>query len=946
MTPDRWQRINEIYQSLLERDPDQQEAFLKTACAGDESLLDEVKSLMAGAKDADEFLKSPAAAFRNAEASQNGKAGIDLTGRLLSHYRILQKIGAGGMGVIFLARDEHLQRDVAVKMLPAGTLADEPARKRFRNEALALSKLNHANIETVHDFDTRDGIDFLVTEYLSGPTLRDRLSQGSLPETEVIVLGMQLAAALEEAHEKGVIHRDLKPSNIILTAKGQLKILDFGLARLLHPAGEALSTDSYSASMRIAGTLPYMAPEQLRGEALEPRSDLFSFGAVLYEMATGRRAFTGNTSAVVCDAILNRTPPAPARLNPGLSADLERIIHKALEKIPENRYHYAKEMLVDLRRCSSQSALSTLKEEQPRGPAKSAVIKWAAIAVSAAAVLTLAWRVFLPARQPLPHFRDSITTKTAGWEGDPEVSPDGSMVLYSSNVSGKHEIFLSNADGTEAKMLVDDGTDNTSPTWFPDQKAVAFASERDGVKGIWKLNLPGGVATLLIPNAQDPAISPDGRHIAFARPSPSGYRRIGVASLSNPSDVTVLTSDRDGIWDHDNPAWSPEGKEICYWSRHGLWIVALAGGPARRLTPGYELDLAPVWSHDGRYIYFCSHRNGSPHIWRVKSRGGEPEQLTLGSGPESHPSLPWDGGKLYYTTSTMAQQIVLLNRRTGAETLISDSESEYMASLAADGSGIVYSSDRGGTGNLNLWIQDLANGRISGAPRKLTRFDDIASNPALSPDNKWVAFYRIIRGQRDIWIVANPTGETFQVTDHPAADIHPAWSPDGSQLAFISERSGWRDIWIVPVSDGRSTSPPRELATYPVSAYAPAWSPDGGTIAFPGETEGRAEIWLIAANGGAQPQKITSGAEVKRVRWDYSTGDLLASAAWAADRVSLWRFSPKTRTGRPFSPAIEFGGKEAPGLFDISRDGQLLLFTRAGGTKGHIRALDAPNFKF
>jgi serine/threonine protein kinase/Tfp pilus assembly protein PilF len=280
-----------------------------------------------------------------------------MIGQTISHYRIIEQIGAGGMGVVYRARDERLDRDVAIKVLPPGTLADEAARKRFRKEALALAKLNHPNIATVHDFDTQDGIDFLVMEYVRGVTLAEKIVQGGMHAKDVLEIGQQLVNTLADAHEHGIVHRDLKPGNIMLTAKHQVKLLDFGLAKLLNPVLAEDVTRSLSVIDIAAGTLPYMAPEQLRGEDTDVRADIYSVGVILYEIATSHRPFEAKLSTVLADEIIHKVPTPPRHFRAELSSNLETVILRCLEKLPKRRYQSTKELQVDLERLRMSAPL-------------------------------------------------------------------------------------------------------------------------------------------------------------------------------------------------------------------------------------------------------------------------------------------------------------------------------------------------------------------------------------------------------------------------------------------------------------------------------------------------------------------------------------------------------------------------------------------------------------
>ena len=362
-----------------------------------------------------------------------------MIGQTLGHYRIVEKIGEGGMGVVYRAHDEGLDRDVAVKVLPEGTLADEGTRKRFRKEALALSKLNHPNVATVHDFDTQGGVDFLAMEHIAGETLQDKLESGPLPEKEIARLGTALVDGLAAAHAQGLVHRDLKPGNMRITPDGLLKILDFGLARAIGPVGESALTQTAGELQGVAGTLPYMAPEQLRGEPLDARTDLYAAGVVLYEMATGQRPFEEKLATALAADIQTKPPQTPRATRPALSSRLEELILKCLEKEPENRYQSEKELVVDLRRLGTPTVAV-----QPETSRRAQL--WWAIPTALAVVATLAALFLLN----MAGLRDSLL-------GSPAPAPgqiSSLAVLPLDNLSGDpEEAYL--VDGMHDALLAD-----------------------------------------------------------------------------------------------------------------------------------------------------------------------------------------------------------------------------------------------------------------------------------------------------------------------------------------------------------------------------------------------------------------------------------------------------------------------------------------------------------
>lgn len=858
-----------------------------------------------------------------------------MVGRTLGHYRIIEKVGVGGMGEIYRAHDEHLVRDVAIKVISAGSLGDQSARRRFRLEALALSKLNHPNVETVFDFNTQEGIDFLVMEYIPGVTLKDRIADGPLPEKEIAHLGLQLAEGLTAAHLHGVVHRDLKPGNIMITPDDRLKILDFGLAKLVDPHDQTGCLDRSTTSQPGAGTLAYMAPEQLSGKLVDQRADIYGAGTVLYEMTTGRHPFQGPVVGSLIDDILHRLPVPPGQFRSGISSRLEEIVLKCLEKDPGDRYQASRDLQIDLRRLCGSTDPRMLPYPVPgkRPYWRHAWIAGAAAALVACVFLFL-W-IFpwmFPAGDAVsPSGHPFQVTRADSWEGEPALSPDGGRIAYSSNESGNLQIYVVDVHGGNPLRLTNDKASDDEPAWFPDGSTVAFASDRGGEQGIWKTGQLGGDPMPLIANATHPAISPDGKQVAFSRRTDGGKLRIGVAPASDSSGVRMLTADADGLWDHEYPAWSPDGRMICYTSRHGLWLVPSAGGKARPLTPGSDRDFDPAWSPDGRHIHFASYREGTVALWRVNASGGNPERITLGTASEVHPNVSRDGARLVYSTGMPAgmpgRGVILLDRDTGAEVSITDLKTDFMAAISPDKKQIVLSSDRYGPYS-DLWLQSLAHGRPSGQARRLASQGGNLSHPVFSPDGHWIAYYGIIAGQRDIWTIPVEGGSPIRFTDNPAPDYHPAWSPDGTQLAFVSEREGPRQIYVEAVKDGKPAGPPRWLETGETAPEAPAWSPDGKLIAFRGAKNDSAEIYVVPVNGGSAPRQITTGAQAWRVRWDGSTGNLLVSGNWGENLVSLRRISLRSGAAMPLEYPVVFGPGNAVGLFDVSGDGRLVVFSR------------------
>jgi Tol biopolymer transport system component len=626
------------------------------------------------------------------------------------------------------------------------------------------------------------------------------------------------------------------------------------------------------------------------------------------------------------------------RQNHDVPPELERIVAKAMAKRADERYQSAQDLMADLKALRRQVDSGVSQEDYVqvrRQRVWLAVVAGLVVLGIGVAALILAQRWLAPA---LPRSVPHQLTSAPGWEAQPALSPDGSLIAYASDEAGQPDIWLVDAHGGSTLRLTDGSAAARSPAWFPSGEAVAFVSDREGRTGIWKVSRLGGIATRLEADAEDPAISPDGTRIAFARSGPSGEMRIFVAPLSNVEDARMLTSDGAGLWNHRYPGWSPDGRTLCYSGQRDLWAVSATGGPARKLTSDDEVDTECAWSPSGRYVYFSSYREGTMAVWRVPASGGPAERVTLGGGPEVHPSLSRDGRRLAYSTFLENPDVVIHDLGTGKESRIGGLREEFSPVFCPDARAVAFVSNRLG-GRFDLWWQAITPDGQPGPPRRLTDHAGSATRPTCSPDGRWVAYHRVLAGQRDIWVVPAEGGNSMQFTTDPAADVHPDWSPDGSRLAFASERGGGSHIWVQPIAGGRPAGSARAVTSGDRMDLAPAWSPDGRAIAFIGSSAGDpGSVWIVRVDEGAPARRVTVGAGAVRVRWERSSGLLLVSGHWGAPEIGIRRVNPEDgRSSEPL-PAIRI----AEGLvdFDVSPDGRLITFSRAEH-RGDIWLLEA-----
>ena len=714
-------------------------------------------------------------------------------GQLLGPYEIIGLIGAGGMGEVYRARDTRLHRDVAIKILPADVATDVDRRQRFEHEAQAAARLDHPNIASVFDVGVNDGVPFIVSELIEGQSLRERLHDGRMEPSMIRNVGAQVAEALAAAHERGIVHRDVKPDNVLINSEGVVKVVDFGIAKII--GGAKLSgrtvTSHGTAPGVVVGTASYMSPEQIRGEAVDHRSDIFSLGAVLYEMIVGARPFSGTTAAETMASVLRDEPRNLDELGTfpgGLSA----LIMRCLDKRPSHRFQSARDLAFSLQTIQRSAAVATISgglghdRKSRRG---------LAAGVLAMGLLATAFVLWGYANRTVGSTTLGVRQLTfdSGVEAFANLSRDGSMVVYAGNTNGNRDIFLRDVGAREAINLTSDSlVSDSQPALSADDRQIAFRSERDG-GGVFVVSRTGGPARRVTRSGFNPSWSPDGLRIVTASESVDWRPDTRTPNESQLHITEIVTGNTRTLSTGDavQPAWSPSGKRIAYWGlwergQRDIWTVAVDGGEPVRVTNDAALDWSPTWAPDGRWLFFSSDRDGAMNLWRVRI---DEETGTLSGSPEAL-NLPasWVGH------ADVAQ--------TGA---------------------IIYSSFQR-TGNLDRTPFDADKGAFVGTPEPVTTGTNFFLQPQPSKDGRWLTFTGQNGTTRSVFVSTIDGKNIRPVTEGFGRDSGVNWNPSSDRILFYSSRSGRYQIFSVN-RDGGELRQETNVDGYGLGRSV--WSSDG-----------------------------------------------------------------------------------------------------------------------
>jgi len=861
-------------------------------------------------------------------------------GSRLGEYTILAAIGAGGMGEVYRARDARLNRDVAIKVLPSVFSSDAGRLQRFEQEARAAAALNHPNILAVFQMGTHDGAPYMVSELLEGETLRELLRRGPLPLRKLIDCGVQIARGLAAAHEKGIVHRDLKPENLFVTKDGHVKILDFGLAKLTQPAPAVetnIPTDrDLTQPGAVMGTVGYMAPEQVSGKALDSRADIFAFGAILYEMLTGKRPFQKPTSAETMSAILNEEPSGIAQVAPATPPAMQRLVQRCLEKSPELRFQSASDLAFALDALSDSGSGSAveptlLRSKRWKWPVLAVVVALVAIAVG---VWFVANRGRAAPENPLLNAQFTPLTDFKGNETQPAISPDGKFVAFISNRSGAFDIWLIQTNGNAlADLTQARGGDMRRPLraigFTPDGSEVWSAGTPKTRLVLWPL-IGGSPHNFLEDGAAEVAWSPDGSRVVYHMTAPGDATFVADG---NGADPHLVIQNGPGLHNH-YPIWSKDGRWIFVVRGvpavrdMDLWRVSPNGGKPERLTH-LDTDVSYPTAIDDRTVVFVAHNESGagPWLWAFDTETRTTRRVSSGLEQYTGLAATADGRRLAAGVVRTQASLwsVPISGRTAEERDVQAFPLSTTRSLAPrfGGGSLFYLSSRDGADG--LWAdRDGQTSQIWDGSQGALQWP-----PAFSADGKSVAFALRRNGKQQMYVMAADGTGVHTISGDLRVEGSASWSPDGKWIVTAGSDRGGAGLFKLPVAGG----PPVRIATGPF--LDPVWSPRGDLIVYCG-----ANVFTLAPLLAMRPDgtpvklpEIDVGREGERARFLPDGTGLVYMIGSTLEEQDFWLLDLRTMRSRRLT---KLSNPARMRTFDITPDGSRIVFDRLQESSGIV----------
>ena len=972
MSDQHWDNLKQIFHAAVALAPGARPAYLDKACEGDVSLRAAVESLIKSHEETTNFIDAPA---YQAAAEMLAENYEFKSGHTIAHYQIRSVLGEGGMGKVYLAHDTKLDRKVALKILPPGLAANQESMRRFTQEAKTAAALHHPNIAQIFEIGEHGDTRYIAMEFVAGDTLRMLLSRRRIELKRGLEWTAQVASGLSAAHTQAVIHRDIKPENLVVTPAGQIKILDFGLAKLMKQNGAGGASELTTMYMQsgnqtntvpgmIVGTVSYMSPEQARGETVDQRTDIFSLGVVLYEIVTGQRPFKGRSTIDTLHAIINHEPARSTQSNPELPAELEDILAKALAKEPSERYQHAGDFEIDLRRLKrgieSNTLTSTRGTALKQRPNAIFKYKWLVLGLilTAAGVFTGWWLGSSGAtRSSVPSLANvALTPLTAdpGYEGEPTFSPDGQTIAYVSDRSGNFEIFLKQIAGGPDLNITNNASDDVQPAFSPDGKQIAFVSTRSSSSNllypgvdysllggdIWIMPALGGSARRIAESGNFPSWSPDGSTIIYTRGTTWFQPKMQRVSAQGgePQDIPITFASNEPpqpFWLY--PSYSSDKRWIAFEAGAYIFVVNAEGGEAKRIVNGKR----PVWSADSHAIIYSNSESGKNlSLWRVPfslTKGvvvGSAEPLTVGRGRDIQAAVSRDGEMIAYAAQDLAFNAEILpfdaeqGRLMGpSQPVTYGSNSIYFLSFSPDGRSIVFENHLGQSSH--IWRVDIGSPAV-----QLTadaKFNDSA--PRWSPDGQTIAFVRRSadespqsqRGAASLCLMSADGANPHLLIENAT---NPMWLPDGRAILYAAVVEGRTQLFLFDLTAKSSRRLTSEVGTVPISAF----SPDGKWVIHQSNASGNIDLRAVPLTGGESRFVVATSHQ------DYHPF-VSPSGKWLyfqLDHKNIYRVPGPTQDWRKAEPEKVTDFPES-GLFledpQISRDGRKLLYS-----KGRITA--------